>query len=85
MILQVRRNVAQVQLLLYFQFANDPQGSLQLAYYTVEITLCRAILRTPAGVEFRQRSASLVSSVIDWLKNLQVNRVSAFWWSGKMI
>lgn len=71
--------------LLLYDTIHDPTGSLQLAYYTVEITLCRAILRTPAGVEFRQRSASLVSSVIDWLKNLQVNRVSAFWWSASKI
>lgn len=63
-----------------FDVMHDPTGNLQLAYYTVEITLCRAILRTAAGSQFRQRSGTLVRDVTVWLKNLQVNRLSGFWW-----
>lgn len=58
-------------------------GNLQLAYYTVEVTLCRAILRTAAGPQLRERSAALVTGIISWLKNLQVNRLSSFWWIGR--
>lgn len=60
-------------------------GNLQLAYFTVEVTLCRAILRTAAGPQLRSRSATLVSNIIHWLKNLQVNRLSSFWWIGKFV
>ncbi|CAI4218390.1 unnamed protein product [Parascedosporium putredinis] len=63
-----------------FDVMHDPTGNLQLAYYTVEITLYRAILRTAAGSQFRQRSGTLVRDVTRWLKNLQVNCLSGFWW-----
>ncbi|KAK1763240.1 fungal-specific transcription factor domain-containing protein [Phialemonium atrogriseum] len=66
--------------LLEHHIMHDPTGNLQLAYYTIEITLYRAILRTAAGRQYRQRSAAVVCNVIDWLKNLQVNRLSGFWW-----
>lgn len=56
------------------------KGNLQLLYFTVEITWLRALLRTAAGYQFRQRSAALISNVIDWLRNLQVNCLSGFWW-----
>ena len=59
---------------------HDPTGNLQLLYFTAEITLLRALLRTAAGHIFRQRSATLISNVIHWLRNLQVNSLSAFWW-----
>lgn len=59
---------------------HDPTGNLQLLYFTAEITLLRALLRTAAGHFFRQRSATLISNVIHWLRNLQVNSLSAFWW-----
>ncbi|KAL4808232.1 fungal-specific transcription factor domain-containing protein [Aspergillus unguis] len=64
---------------------HDPTGNLQLLYFTAEITWLRALLRTTAGSQYRQRSAVLISNVIDWLRNLQVNCLSGFWWMSSRI
>ncbi|CAK4008924.1 transcriptional regulatory [Lecanosticta acicola] len=64
----------------------DPTGTLFLAYYTVEIVLCRALLRClpptdPNCLQLRERARQLVMSISKLLENLQVTRLRAFWWS----
>ncbi|OBT61201.1 hypothetical protein VE03_08712 [Pseudogymnoascus sp. 23342-1-I1] len=72
----------------------DPTGSLELAFYTVQITLYRGILRSvlskfsksdPFFAYLRQRGKEAASSVLKLLELLSVARSSAFWWSTSKI
>ncbi|RQM04702.1 hypothetical protein DH86_00004382 [Scytalidium sp. 3C] len=63
-------------------------GTVFLAFHTLEIVLCRGILRNiqredPGYLKFRQRAKDVVRSVVMLLAKLQVNRLRAFWWSRK--
>ncbi|KFZ01591.1 hypothetical protein V500_00687 [Pseudogymnoascus sp. VKM F-4518 (FW-2643)] len=69
-------------------------GSLELAFYTVQITLYRVILRSvlskfsksdPFFAHLRQRGKVAASSVLKLLEVLSVARSSAFWWSTSKI
>ena len=68
------------------------KGSLELAFYTVQITLYRGILRSvlskfsksdPFFAHLRQRGKEAASFVLKLLEELSVARSSAFWWSSK--
>ncbi|KAF2209038.1 hypothetical protein CERZMDRAFT_47994 [Cercospora zeae-maydis SCOH1-5] len=64
----------------------DPTGTLELAYYTVEVVLYRAMLRYISPAEslyehVRIKSRESVLAISKLLENLQVIRLRAFWWS----
>lgn len=58
---------------------------LELAYLTLKITLCKAVLRIYPDSHFRQLASSLAADVINFLEMLRVGRLSAFWWAGEFI
>ncbi|EED14396.1 conserved hypothetical protein [Talaromyces stipitatus ATCC 10500] len=66
----------------------DPTGSLELAFYAVQIALYRACVRIISHLEaqtvdlasrLRQRGMEIASSVVNLLEALSVSRRSAFW------
>ncbi|KAH8810654.1 fungal-specific transcription factor domain-containing protein [Xylogone sp. PMI_703] len=64
----------------------DSTGTIFLAFYTLEIVLCRGVLRNinredPGYPPFRSRARDVVRKVVMLLAQLQVNRLRAFWWS----
>ncbi|RJE23845.1 hypothetical protein PHISCL_03817 [Aspergillus sclerotialis] len=59
----------------------DPTGTLQLAYYTAEITLCRAILRKQNSHSIRRRGETISMKALGLLQTIQIYRLRAFWWS----
>ncbi|KIW42330.1 uncharacterized protein PV06_05892 [Exophiala oligosperma] len=72
----------------------DPTGSLELAFYTVQITLCRGALRIVLSQfstdevfwkHLRQRGKTAALSVVRLLDQLPVARSSAFWWSASRL
>jgi hypothetical protein len=61
-------------------------GTVFLAFYTLEVILCRAVLRhvdrnDDRYPSFRLRAKHVVNNVVMMLEMLQVNRLRAFWWS----
>jgi hypothetical protein len=61
-------------------------GTVFLAFYTLEVILCRAVLRNVDRNDsdypsFRLRAKQVVNNVVELLERLQVNRLRAFWWS----
>lgn len=62
---------------------NMHTGTLQLAYYTVQIALCRAILRDRNSHIIRERGEMMVMNVLELLRTIQVYRLRAFWWASK--
>ncbi|RDW91051.1 hypothetical protein BP5796_02216 [Coleophoma crateriformis] len=64
----------------------DPTGTVELAFYTVEIVLCRAVLRKVDEKhdiynEVRTYAKSALSNIATLLQQLQINRLRAFWWN----
>ncbi|PIA93416.1 hypothetical protein CB0940_04969 [Cercospora beticola] len=64
----------------------DPTGTLDLAFYTIEVVLYRALLRClpptePLWEHVRTQSRQCVIAISKLLENLQVTRLRAFWWS----
>lgn len=67
------------------------KGSIELAFYAVQIALYRACVRIISHLEvqttdlasrLRQRSMEVASSVVNLLETLSVSRRSAFWLAG---
>ena len=61
-------------------------GTLFLAYHTCELVLYRALLRTMSppnllSQPLRAKAKAVVASISKLLRNLQVTRLRAFWWS----
>ncbi|OKL60204.1 hypothetical protein UA08_04606 [Talaromyces atroroseus] len=63
----------------------DPTGTLQLGYYTLEIALCRAVLRDKYDHPIRERGEKVVLLVIELLRTLQISRLRAFWWAASKV
>lgn len=64
----------------------DSTGTMFLGYYAVALGLYRALLRCvpltePVYLNIRSHARSTVLSIIEFLENLQPNRLQAFWWS----
>ncbi|CCT68195.1 related to DAL81-transcriptional activator for allantoin and GABA catabolic genes [Fusarium fujikuroi IMI 58289] len=68
----------------------DPTGSLEIAYYTTQVTLYRGVLReltsrsSPTDQfweHLSQQSKTVALSVINLLEYLPVARSSTFWWA----
>ncbi|RFU26998.1 hypothetical protein B7463_g9353, partial [Scytalidium lignicola] len=64
----------------------DSTGTIFLAFHTLEIVLCRGVLRNvnrenPGYSAFRWRARDVVKNVVMLLAKLKVNRLRAFWWS----
>ncbi|KAH8690620.1 fungal-specific transcription factor domain-containing protein [Talaromyces proteolyticus] len=64
----------------------DVTGSLELAYYTVEVMLCRAVYpklyrRMFSTSSFLDRAADITSRVSTLVENLSLSRANVFWWS----
>lgn len=62
----------------------DPTGTVELAYYTLRVTIYRAVLRYLPPAEshhVRQRARTVLLDVVQLLSSLQVSRLRAFWWS----
>jgi hypothetical protein len=62
------------------------KGTVFLAFYTLEVVLCRAVLRNVDRNDsqypsFRLRARQVVNNVVNLLERLQVNRLRAFWWN----
>lgn len=63
-------------------------GTVFLAFYTMEIILCRAALRNvdpehPQYPTLRWRARGVAKNVVLLLEKMQVSRLRAFWWSRK--
>ena len=64
----------------------DSSGTLILSHHTLHLILLRAILRTcplssPLYPSLRYQTKSILTTIVDFLSNLSVSKLRAFWWS----
>jgi hypothetical protein len=66
--------------------SNEQPGSLELAFITVKIMLLRGVFpklhrRNIQSASHVDQAVEMTSKVISLVETLQINRLSAFWWS----